>query len=259
MTYSPAIQQGIENVQGGLGISVKSVSKYYGRGSQREQVLENLDLDVAAEKFVCLLGRSGCGKSTLLNLVAGLDNPSQGSISTGGRKVGVMFQEDNLFPWLTVGGNIELALKLSLVPRPERAARVADLLETVRLPGLEKLRPHEMSGGMRQRVALAKTLAQECSVLLMDEPFGALDAFTREAMHDEIERIWTERKLTILFVTHDAREAVRLADRVIVMATSPGRIDTEIDITFDRPRRSDSAESAGLATELSNHIRRPLR
>lgn len=259
MTSSPAIQQGIGDVRGGLGISVRNVSKHYGRGSQREQVLDSLDLDVAAEQFVCLLGRSGCGKSTLLNLVAGLERPSQGSISTGGRQVGVMFQEDNLFPWLTVGGNIELALKLSHVPRAERAGRVTDLLETVRLPGLQKLRPHEISGGMRQRVALAKTLAQDCSVLLMDEPFGALDTFTREAMHDEIERIWSERRLTILFVTHDAREAVRLADRVIVMATSPGRIDTEVDIPFERPRHRDSPDIAVLATELSNHIRRPLR
>ncbi|MHA7177643.1 ABC transporter ATP-binding protein [Arthrobacter sp. Sr24] len=237
-------------------VDIKGVSKYYHRKNQKIWALENVNLQVEPGQFVCLLGRSGCGKSTLLNLVAGLDVPSRGTVDVGGRRVGVMFQDANLFPWLTVAGNIELALKLSKVPKREHADRVGELLETVRLVGAEKLRPHELSGGMRQRVALAKTLAQDCQILLMDEPFGALDAFTRDAMHDEIERIWQERNLTVLFVTHNGREAVRLADNVVIMATSPGRIDLERPIDISRPRAIDTAEVATVAATLSAHIRK---
>ena len=237
-------------------VNIVGVSKYYYQRKRMVCALEKVNLRVEPGEFVCLLGRSGCGKSTLLNLVAGLDSPSSGLVDVGGRRVGVLFQDANLFPWLTVRGNIELALKLSNVPRSEFADRVVELLDMVRLSGTEKLRPHELSGGMRQRVALAKTLAQDCQVLLMDEPFGALDAFTRDAMHDEIERIWQERQLTVLFVTHNGREAARLADRVVIMGTAPGHIDVELPVNIPRPRAIDTSEVATVAAMLSARIRK---
>lgn len=238
-----------------VSISVKSVSKTYRRNGLQTDALVDVELQVLDGEFMCLLGRSGCGKSTLLNLIAGLDFPTRGVIDTGQRKVGVMFQDANLFPWLSVKGNIELALRLSNVPRTEFKERVESLLESVRLPGIGNLRPHELSGGMRQRAALAKTLAQDCQILLMDEPFGALDSFTRDAMHDETERICSERELTVVFVTHNAREAVRLADRVLIMAPSPGRVDKEMAIELARPRNAESIDVSALAAQLSDHIR----
>jgi NitT/TauT family transport system ATP-binding protein len=233
---------------------VRGVGKDF-RGAAGETVaLDSVDLDIDAGDFVCLLGQSGCGKSTLLNLIAGLDSPSRGSIGVGGRRVGMMFQDANLFPWLTVRGNIELALRLSGVPAREFGPRVDELLETVRLPRAASMRPHELSGGMRQRVALARTLAQDCSILLMDEPFAALDAITRDAMHDETERIWLERELTIVFVTHNVRESARLGNRVLVMAPDPGRIDSELRIGLQRPRRMEDPGVADRAAELHRRL-----
>lgn len=231
-------------------VGISHVSKHFGRGGSGTLALDDVSLDVREGELLCILGRSGCGKSTLLNLVAGLESPSRGTIDTGGRPVGMMFQDANLYPWLTVSGNIELALRLSGVPRADRAARVDELLDVVRLPGAHKKRPHELSGGMRQRVALARALAQDCRILLMDEPFGALDAITRDAMHDQTERIWAERGLTIMFVTHNVREAARLGDRVIVMAPGPGRIASELMIDLPRPRRMEDAAVALAAAEL---------
>ncbi|HKT55445.1 MAG TPA: ABC transporter ATP-binding protein, partial [Microbacterium sp.] len=205
---------------------IDHVSMRYGRAGTL--ALADVELSVAEGEFVCLLGRSGCGKSTLLSLIAGLERPTAGEIDAGGRGIGMMFQDSGLFPWLTVQGNIELALRLSGVARGEWDDRVAELLAIVRLPGMQRRRPHELSGGMRQRVALARTLAQDCQVLLMDEPFAALDAITRDAMHDEIERIAAERALTVLFVTHNVREAVRLGDRVLLMQPGPGRVASEL-------------------------------
>ncbi len=216
--------------------------------------LDDVSLTVHEREFVCFLGRSGCGKSTLLSLVAGLEVPTGGAIELGGRRVGMMFQDSGLFPWLTVEGNINLALRLSGVPKPEWPERVAELLDVVRLPGVERRRPHELSGGMRQRVALARTLAQDCQVLLMDEPFAALDAITRDAMHDEIERIALERSLTVLFVTHNVREAVRLGDRVILMQPSPGRVASELVIELPRPRKMDDPDIAVRAALLHDQL-----
>ncbi|WP_159802475.1 ABC transporter ATP-binding protein [Arthrobacter zhaoguopingii] len=234
--------------------SLRGVGKDF-RGAAGESVaLDSVDLDIDAGDFVCLLGQSGCGKSTLLNLIAGLDSPSRGSIEVGGRRVGMMFQDANLFPWLTVRGNIELALRLSGVPAREFGPRVDELLETVRLPRAGSMRPHELSGGMRQRVALARTLAQDCQILLMDEPFAALDAITRDAMHDETERIWLERELTIVFVTHNVRESARLGNRVLVMAPDPGRIDSELQIGLQRPRRMEDPGVADRAAELHRRL-----
>src|SRR5207249_1384640 len=167
---------------------------------------------------------SGCGKTTLLNLVVGLYKLSAGTIDVGGRRVGLMFQEPALFPWLTVERNIEMAMRFRGIPRPKRAARIDELLKLVYLDHFADRRPHELSGGMRQRVALARALAQEADVLLMDEPFGALDAITRDLLHDELERVWTDTRLSILFVTHNVREAVRLGDRVVMLSSRPGRV-----------------------------------
>ncbi|MBO0826672.1 MAG: ABC transporter ATP-binding protein [Streptosporangiales bacterium] len=214
-----------------------------------------MDLDVRPGEFVCLVGASGCGKSTLLNLVAGLDQPTSGTVDAGGRRVALMFQDATLFPWLTVGANVDLALRLRGVPRGERRRRVRNLLELVRLGGLERRRPHELSGGMRQRVALARVLAQEADVVLMDEPFGALDAMTRDTMHGELERIWTQLRFTALFVTHNVREAVRLGDRVVLMSSSPGRVKDEYAVDLPRPRALDDLAVAERTGELTRALR----
>jgi NitT/TauT family transport system ATP-binding protein len=235
-------------------ITLAGVGKQYGRGATATEALRGVELRIEPGEFVCLLGRSGCGKSTLLSMLAGLDAPTSGSIDLGGRRAAMMFQDANLFPWLTVAGNIELALRLSGVPKQVWPERVAELLSVVRLPGTERKRPHELSGGMRQRVALARALAQEADLLLMDEPFASLDAITRDALHDEIERIWIERRLTVLFVTHNVREAVRLGDRVVLMQPAPGRIASERAVGLPRPRRMDDPAIATRAADLRDEL-----
>ncbi|MFG3340682.1 ABC transporter ATP-binding protein [Glycomyces sp. NPDC048151] len=231
------------------------VVKRYGRGPGAVTALDGVSLTVRPGSFTCLLGASGCGKSTLLSLVAGLDDLTAGSIDNVERAVAMMFQESALFPWLTVAGNVEIALRVRGVGRAERRRQAADLLETVRLTGFGDKRPHELSGGMRQRAAIARALAQEASILLMDEPFGALDAMTRDLLHDELERIWRERGLTVLFVTHNVREAVRLGDRVVLLSSRPGRVLNVYEVDLERPRRIDSAPVANLAAEITDALR----
>jgi NitT/TauT family transport system ATP-binding protein len=170
-----------------------------------------------------------------------------------------MFQDAALFPWLTVGANVELALKLRGVARAERKARVQALLRTVHLEAFGSKRPHELSGGMRQRVALARAFAQDADVLLMDEPFGALDAMTRDLLHDELESLWRDRSLTILFVTHNVREAARLADRIVVLSSRPGRVTATIDVDIERPRRIESPEVAELSGTVLDLLRAEVR
>jgi NitT/TauT family transport system ATP-binding protein len=236
-------------------LRVDGVSRIFGSGAARVHALDNVSLDVAPGEFVCLLGASGCGKSTLLSLVAGLDQPNNGTITTGGRRVGLMFQEAALLPWLTAGGNIELPLRLRGVGRADRRARAAELLRMVRLDGLADRRPHELSGGMRQRVSLARAFAQDVDVLCMDEPFGALDAMTRDLLHDELERIWRETGVTVLFVTHDVREAVRLGDRIVLLSSRPGRVAEVFDVDIERPRRIDAAEVSRTAAQVTARLR----
>jgi NitT/TauT family transport system ATP-binding protein len=236
-------------------VRLDGVSKQYGSGSSALLALDRVSLTVGQGEFVCLLGASGCGKSTLLSLVAGLDAISGGTLDTGGRRVSLMFQEAALFPWLSVAGNVELPLRLNGVPRAERKRRAEELLEVVRLKGFGHKRPHELSGGMKQRVALARALAQDADILLMDEPFGALDAMTRDILHDELERIWRERELTVLFVTHNVREAVRLGDRVILLSSRPGRVIEDFGIKTERPRRIDSPEVSSQAAEITDKLR----
>ena len=235
------------------------VSKVYGTQGNALHALDNITLDVEQGEFVCLLGASGCGKSTLLNIVAGLDRPSAGTLDTGDARTTLMFQESALFPWLTARGNVELPLKIRKVPRAERRKQADDLLDLVNLGAFADKRPHELSGGMRQRVALARSLAQEVDVLLMDEPFGALDAMTRDVLHEELERVWRETGLTVIFVTHNVREAVRLGDRVILLSSRPGRIVEEYPIDIARPRRLDSFDVAGLAATITDRLKEEVR
>jgi NitT/TauT family transport system ATP-binding protein len=236
------------------GIAIEGVSKVFGHGPGAVHALDDVSLEAAGGELVCLLGASGCGKSTLLNLVAGLEQPSGGSVRADDATA-MVFQDAALFPWLTVGRNVELSLRLARVARRDRPARVDELLRLVHLEGFADKRPHELSGGMRQRVALARALAQDAGILLMDEPFGALDAMTRDLLHDELERIWTQTGLTILFVTHNVREAVRLGDRVVLLSSRPGRVAATFDVDLPRPRRIESREVSALAGTITEALR----
>ena len=244
--------------QGRAAISLTQVSKVYGSGRSALLALDKVSFTVAPGEFVCLIGASGCGKSTLLSLVAGLDTATSGEVSTGGQRVSLMFQEPALFPWLSAARNVELALRARGVPKTERRQRTAELLHTVSLDGFGDKRPHELSGGMRQRVAMARALGQDADVLLMDEPFGALDAMTRDLLHDELERICAERTLTVLFVTHNVREAARLGDRVIVLSSRPGRVIEEYQVPRVGPRRIDSVEVAEMAARITDRLREEM-
>ena len=218
-------------------ISLRGVSKAFGRHGDAVVALDNITLDVSRGEFVCLVGASGCGKSTSLNLIAGLDRPTVGDVTVQGRTA-LMFQEAALFPWLTVRDNVALPLRLA---------------------GMGGRRPHELSGGMRQRAALARALAQEAEILLMDEPFGALDAMTRDLLHDELEQVWSSTGLTIVFVTHNVREAARLSDRIVLLTSLPGKVADEFPVAIARPRRIDSPEVMGLAAAVTDRLRAEVR
>jgi len=238
-------------------VTLDGVSKRYGTARGGVLALDRITLSIRPGEFVCLVGASGCGKSTLLNLAAGLDAPTAGEVRVDGRTA-LMFQEAALFPWLTVSRNVELALRLRRRPAKERAARVAELLDVVQLTGFADKRPHELSGGMRQRVALARALAQDADVLLMDEPFGALDAMTRDLLHDEVESIWQGTGTTVVFVTHNVREAARLADRIVLLTSRPGRVAAEFAVPIERPRRIESPAVSELAREVTDHLRQDV-
>ncbi|MRG59082.1 ATP-binding cassette domain-containing protein [Agromyces sp. CFH 90414] len=237
-------------------IRIDHVGKRFGAGPL---VLDDVNLEVEPGEFVCLLGASGCGKSTLLNLIAGLDQPTSGRIETPAEGSAVMFQESALMPWLTASRNVELALRLRGVPRSERRAQALELLDTVNLADAADKRPHELSGGMRQRVALARALAQDRPVLLMDEPFAALDAITRDLLHEELERVWRRTGRTIVFVTHNVREAARLGERVVLLSSRPGRVAGEWRLDASGPRRIESPEVAALSIEITDQLRKEIR
>jgi NitT/TauT family transport system ATP-binding protein len=239
-------------------IAVRGLHKVYGPRGNHVLALRDVTMSVERGEFVCLVGASGCGKSTLLNLLAGLDRVQAGSMEVNGR-VSLLFQEAALFPWLTARENVELAMRFAGVPAQERRGRAESLLSTVRLDGFGDRRPHELSGGMRQRVALARALAQGADVLLMDEPFGALDAMTRDILHDELERIFVEGGLTGVFVTHDVREAVRLGDRVIVLTSRPGTVAETFDVDVPRPRQHGDQEVARLTEVITDRLRTEVR
>jgi NitT/TauT family transport system ATP-binding protein len=239
-----------------VSLDINGISKRFPGGASI--VLDNVSLSIAEGEFVCLLGASGCGKTTLLNLIAGLDEPTSGTISATGR-TSLIFQEPALFPWLTAGKNIELALKASGVERAKRKEKAQELLHLVHLDRSYDQRPHELSGGMKQRVAIARALAQESKILLLDEPFAALDAITRDFLHEEISRVWKERGLTIVFVTHNVREAVRLGQRVLLLSSRPGRVIREWNIDLAHPRNIDDPHVAVLAAEITAELRQEIR
>jgi NitT/TauT family transport system ATP-binding protein len=238
-------------------ITLDAVSKVYRSRRTAVPALDAISLTIPRHGFTCIVGASGCGKSTLLNLLAGLDTPTAGTLDVVGR-TGLMFQESALFPWLTVTANVELALKLRKVPRAVRRDRVDELLELVHLAEFADKRPHELSGGMRQRVALARALAQDADILLMDEPFGSLDAMTRDVMHDELESIWQRTGATIVFVTHNVREAARLGDRIVLLSSRPGRVAQIFDVDLARPRRIEDRAVSELAAEVTASLRKEV-
>jgi len=227
--------------------------------------LDNISLQVRPGEFLCVVGPSGCGKSTLLHLIAGLHPQTSGEVLVDGKPVVgpgtdriLIFQELGLFPWLTVKENIEFGLKMKNLPRAEREEKVQHYLRLVQLSKFRDSYTHQLSGGMRQRVALARALATEPDVLLMDEPFAALDAQTRDLLHDELERIWAETGRTIIFVTHNVREAVRLGDRVALLTFRPGRVKQEFPISLPRPRHIEEADVARTAKEILNCLREEI-
>lgn len=243
-------------MSGQTAIRIEHVGKRFGAGPL---VLDDVNLSIGTGEFVCLLGASGCGKSTLLNLIAGLDQPTTGAIETPAEGSAVMFQESALMPWLTARANVELALRLRGVPRSARKAEALELLDVVNLADAAEKRPHELSGGMRQRVALARALAQDRPVLLMDEPFAALDAITRDLLHEELERVWRRTGRTIVFVTHNVREAARLGQRVVLLSSRPGRVAGEWRIAETTGRRIESPEVAALSIEITDQLRKEIR
>jgi NitT/TauT family transport system ATP-binding protein len=242
-----------------VSIEFKNVSKTYSLEISRKRLLAVSDVSFSAEpgEFVCLLGPSGCGKSTLLKMVAGLERAENGLVSIDGKPVaspragcGLVFQDYALYPWLTVERNISFGLELRGDDKQEIRKAVAQFIELVGLRGFEKALPRQLSGGMKQRVALARVLVMSPKVLLMDEPFGALDSFTRMDMQSELVKLWQRQPSTVLFVTHDVEEAVYLADRIVVMTPRPGQIKTIASVPLGRPRRRTYQDF----TEIRNHV-----
>jgi NitT/TauT family transport system ATP-binding protein len=235
---------------------------YKTQSGERLLALDHINLQVRAGEFVCIVGPSGCGKSTLLHLVAGLHSQTSGQVLVDGHPVQgpgtdriLIFQEHGLFPWLTVAENVAFGMKMKGIPKAERQERMRHYLRLVHLAKFEKSYIHQLSGGMKQRVAIARALATEPDVLLMDEPFAALDAQTRDLLHDELERIWSDTGRTIIFVTHNVREAVRLGDRVVLLTFRPGRVKNEFPVTLPRPRSLEDPEVALAAREVLDELR----
>ncbi len=238
---------------------------YQSNHGSRLLALDDINLKVSPGEFLCIVGPSGCGKSTLLHLIAGLHSPTSGSVLVDDKLVDgpgtdriLIFQELGLFPWLTVGANVEFGMKMKGISKAERREKIQYYLRLVHLSQFKDSYTHQLSGGMRQRVALARALATEPDVLLMDEPFAALDAQTRDLLHDELERIWAETGRTIIFVTHNVREAVRLGDRVVLFTFRPGRVKREIAIDLPRPRQLEDVTVAKTAREILDDLREEI-
>ena len=247
-------------------VSVTGVSHTYDVSGRVTKALEDIDLAIAPGRFVVIVGPSGCGKSSLLMMMTGLTKPTAGTIVCSGRPmtepdpdvVGVVFQEASLYPWLTAQDNVEFPLSLRRVPKAERATRAREKLALVGLQGFEDRYPHELSGGMKQRVSIARGLVQNPSILMLDEPFAALDEQTRITMGDELLRIWAETGKTVVFVTHSLSEAAYLADEIVVMSARPGRIIDRIEVTLPRPRTYEMMSTPHFA-ELRERIWRQIR
>jgi len=246
-----------------MTLQIKNVSRtFVSEDHQTMNALSDISLSVGNEEFICILGPSGCGKTTLLRIIAGLESASSGSVILDGApitrpspKMAMIFQEYSLYPWRTVEENVTLGLELRRMKKTDRVAAAEKYLDLVGLSGFEKRHPHELSGGMRQRVAVARALAIEPSILLMDEPFGALDAQTRNRMQHELLLIWEKTRKTILFVTHSVDEAVFLADRIVVLTHRPGRIKEIVSIPGTRPRDRTGEEFGQIRRHLLDMIR----
>src|SRR5437762_3825317 len=244
-------------------LAINNVSKSFQSASGKVLALDRVSLNVAEAEFVCLVGASGCGKSTLLNIIAGLEKPDSGEVLADGKPVTapgrerlVMFQEPALFPWLDVIGNVLFGLNLKPnLTNKDRRQVAKYYLELVGLSRFEHANIHELSGGMKQRVSLARALAPNPRVLLMDEPFAALDALTREQLYGDIQEIWRARRKTIVFVTHNVREAACLGDRVLVFSPHPGRIQEEFTVNLPRPRDINSVDLAAHATQITKALK----
>jgi NitT/TauT family transport system ATP-binding protein len=242
-------------------LTISNVSKRFVSSRHDTTALENISLEISKGEFICVVGPSGCGKSTLLNLIAGLDHPTEGTLTFDGRPITrpgadrvVVFQEAALYPWLNVRANVEFGLKIKGTPKNERREIVDRYLELVNLTRFQKALVHELSGGMKQRVQLARALAVEPRMLLMDEPFAALDAQTRDVLQLELQEIWARTGSTIFFITHNVREAALLADRVFVMTPSPGRMKAEIPVPLQRPRNPDTHAVVDFAAEIRSAL-----
>ena len=248
-------------------LSIDKVSKSFRSRAGTVLALDQVSLNVAEAEFICIVGASGCGKSTLLNIIAGLEKPDSGTVSADGKPVTgpgrerlVMFQEAALFPWLDVLGNVLFGLKLKPnLTKKDRLDVARYYLELVDLTRFERANIHELSGGMKQRVALARALAPNPRVLLMDEPFAALDALTREQLYGDLQRIWKARRKTIVFVTHNVREAVCLGNRVLLFSPHPGRVQEEFVIELPRPRDLNSVELATYASRITHALKTGAR
>lgn len=243
-------------------LCIQHVSKSFQSKNGSVYVLEDINLEIKQGEFVCLVGPSGCGKTTLMNIVAGLEKADSGEVWANGRKVNyagpdrvVIFQEAALFPWLNVIKNVEFGLKLKGVSSRERRDIALEYLKMVHLTRFQNAHIHELSGGMKQRVAIARALAMNPEMLLMDEPFSALDAQTRWILHFELQNIWMKTKKTILFVTHNIREAVCLADRIFILSTSPGRIKKEFFVDLPRPRDDNDVSVAEYSTKIMKELK----
>ncbi|HZQ25675.1 MAG TPA: ABC transporter ATP-binding protein [Terriglobales bacterium] len=247
-------------------VSLDGISLEYNTADGRKFLaLDRIDLTVNPGEFLCIVGPSGCGKSTLLHLIAGLHKQSSGRVLVDNKEVDgpgtdriLIFQELGLFPWLTVAQNVEFGMKMKGVDKAERAERVRHYLRLVHLAQFKDSYTHQLSGGMKQRVALARALATNPDVLLMDEPFAALDAQTRDLLHDELERIWAETGRTIIFVTHNVREAVRLGDRVVLLTFRPGRVKREFSVDLQRPRHLEDVDVARAARDILDNLREEI-
>lgn len=246
-----------------MNLELKGVSREYARPGRLVMALENVSLTVSKGEFICLVGPSGCGKTTILHMLAGLDRPTRGTVTADGVPVKgpdpgrvLIFQDAALFPWLNVQGNVEFGLRVKKMPVKERDELVASLLKMVHLEKFAHSWIHELSGGMKQRVALARALAVDPEVLLLDEPFGALDAITRDLLHEELQGLWLKAMKTVVFVTHNVREAVLLGDRILVMSRSPGKIIAEHRIPLPRPRRMEDPNIMPLAQQVLSTMER---
>lgn len=240
-----------------MGIKIENIHKKFFSKSKETHTLSDINLEFKKGEFICLLGPSGCGKSTLLNIVAGLETPTGGKVYLNNNEINgvgvdraVMFQESALFPWLKVIENVEFGMKIAGVSKEERRKKALEYLKMVHLTKFKDSYVHELSGGMRQRVALARALTLDSEVLLMDEPFSALDSQTKSILQTELQRIWWETKKTIIFVTHNVEEAVFLADRIIVMSANPGKVKKEFKIELGRPRKIDSIDLTYISSEV---------